>query len=160
MPNKLQEHFPMIRDRDEVRSLIQNSPSLSAVFHSWKYSDQEHFLDYCTGVRGFKLLYDSFFKEIFNPDVSKERLEHLLSLILNTQIRILKVLPNDAARIAAESSLLVMDIVVELEDGSIANVEMRKIGYAFPGHLHSPLYSPVRFRSPVKSSSGICLHCS
>ena len=26
-----------------------------------------------------------------------------------------------------------MDIVVELEDGSIANVEMQKIGYLFPG---------------------------
>ena len=37
--------------------------------------------------------------------------------------KILKILPNESTRIAAEKSLLIMDIVVELEDGSIANVE-------------------------------------
>ena len=45
----------------------------------------------------------------------------------------MKVLPNDSTRIADESSLLIMDIVVQLEDGSIANVECQRIGYKFPG---------------------------
>ena len=54
--------------------------------------------------------------------------------------KILKVLPNESARIAAESSLLVMDIVVQFEDGSIANVEVQKIGYLFPGE-RSACYS-------------------
>ena len=49
------------------------------------------------------------------------------------KVKILTVLPNDSTRIADESSLLIMDIVVQLEDGSIANVECQKIGYAFPG---------------------------
>ena len=40
---------------------------------------------------------------------------------------------GDSMRIADETSLLITDIVVELEDGSIANVEMQKIGYLFPG---------------------------
>ena len=44
-----------------------------------------------------------------------------------------QVLPPDSARIADENSLLIMDIVVELSDGSIANVEVQKIGYRFPG---------------------------
>lgn len=53
--------------------------------------------------------------------------------------KILKVLPNESARIAAESSLLVMDIVVQFEDGSIANVEVQKIGYLFTGvHVYLP----------------------
>ena len=43
------------------------------------------------------------------------------------------MLPNDSTRIADEGSLLITDIVVELEDGSLANVEIQKIGYAFPG---------------------------
>ncbi len=34
---------------------------------------------------------------------------------------------------SAEASLLITDIVVELEDNSLANVEIQKIGYAFPG---------------------------
>lgn len=79
------------------------------------------------------MLYDGFFKAIFDPDVVPERLEELLSLLLKQRVKILKVLPNDSSRIADESSLLIMDIVVELEDGSIANVECQKFGYAFPG---------------------------
>lgn len=81
-----------------------------------------------------KMLYDGFFKEIFNPDVVPERLEELLSLLLKQKVKILKVLPNDTSRLGDESSLLIMDIVVELEDHSIANVECQKIGYAFPEH--------------------------
>lgn len=137
MSNKLQKHFPMIRDREEVLSEIRNSPAFSTIFFGWEEKYQNDFLDFCTGVRGVKLLYDSFFKEIFNPDTVPERLEHLLSLILGFQVKILKVLPTDSSRIAAECSLLILDIVVELEDGSIANVEMQKIGYAFPGQRNA-----------------------
>lgn len=46
---------------------------------------------------------------------------------LQERVRILQVLPNESTRIAAEKSLLVLDIVVELESGSIANVEVQKI---------------------------------
>ena len=33
------------------------------------------------------------------------------------------------SRIADESSLLIMDILIELEDGSLANLEAQKVGY-------------------------------
>ena len=75
-----------------------------------------------------------------NPDTRPERLNDFLSEILGRKIRILKVLPNESARIAAESSLLIMDIVVQFEDGSIANVEVQKMGYLFPGQ-RSACYS-------------------
>ena len=68
-----------------------------------------------------------------DPDSAPERLEELLSLILGQKIRILKILPNDSSRIADENSLVIMDIVIELEDHSIANVEVQKLGYKFPG---------------------------
>ena len=35
--------------------------------------------------------------------------------------------------LADENSLLIMDMVVQLEDGSIVNLEIQKIGYKFPG---------------------------
>ena len=69
-----------------------------------------------------------------------ERLNDFLSEILGKKVKILKVLPNESAQIAAESSLLIMDIVVQFEDGSIANVEIQKIGYLFPGQ-RSACYS-------------------
>ncbi|MBO5460716.1 MAG: PD-(D/E)XK nuclease family transposase [Ruminococcus sp.] len=140
MTNDLKKHFPMIRERREVLSEIRRKEHLLELFSQWTVEQQEQFLDCCTGVKGIKLLYDSFFKEIFNPDTTPERLEKVLSLILGFKVKILKVLPNDSARIASESSLLIMDIVIELEDGSIANVEAQKIGYAFPGQ-RSACYS-------------------
>ena len=48
-------------------------------------------------------------------------------------MKILQVLPNDTTRIADESSLVIMDIVVELSNNDIANIEIQKQGYAFPG---------------------------
>ena len=68
----------------------------------------------------------------------------------------MKVLPNDSTRIAAESSLLVLDIVIQLADGSIANVEVQKIGYAFPGQ-RSACYSAdllLRQYKRVKGEKG------
>lgn len=82
---------------------------------------------------GVKILYDSFFKIVLNPDEHPERLERLLSILLNQKIKILKVLPNEGVKIADEGTLLIMDIVVQTEDGMIADVECQKIGYAFPG---------------------------
>ncbi|MDE6738889.1 MAG: PD-(D/E)XK nuclease family transposase [Lachnospiraceae bacterium] len=69
-----------------------------------------------------------------------EQFNDFLSGLLGQRVRVVKVLPGDSTRIADESSLLIMDIVVELEDGSIANVEVQKIGYLFPGQ-RSACYS-------------------
>ena len=133
MASLLKQHFPMIRDRGEVLNDVKGNSQLWQIFTNWTKEQQEAFLDMCTGVRGVKLLYDQFFKAIADPDITPERLEELLSLILKKKVKIIKVLPNDSTRIAAENSLLIMDIVVQLEDGSIANVEVQRIGYAFPG---------------------------
>lgn len=57
----------------------------------------------------------------------------LLSLLLETKIRIKQILPNDSVRLADEYTLLITDFVIETEDGRIANLEIQKIGYAFPG---------------------------
>lgn len=129
---------------------------LEELFQSWTAGQQEEFLDFCSGNRGVKILYDSFFKEILNPENAPERLNELLSLILRQQVKILQVLPNDSTRIADESSLVIMDIVVELEDHSIANVEVQKIGYLFAGQ-RSACYSAdllLRQYKRVKGEKG------
>lgn len=133
METKLKKYFPMIREREEILAKIAESEVLQAKFAGWKPEQQEEFLDICTGVKGLKFLYDSFFKEILNPEYVPERFNDFLSCLLGQKIKVLKVLPGDSVRIADEASLLITDIVVELGDGSIANVEMQKIGYLFPG---------------------------
>ncbi|WP_330595940.1 hypothetical protein [Dorea phocaeensis] len=133
MQTKLQQHFPMIQDREAILLKIRENRTMDEEFQSWTEEQREEFLDFCTGVRGIKFLYDGFFKEIFDPDATPERLEAFLSLFLGTRVKILEVLPLDGSRIADESSLLTMDMVVQLEDGGIVNLEIQKIGYLFPG---------------------------
>ena len=136
----LKQHFPMIQERKEVLEKIHDKKELLKMFYSWTEEQQEEFLDFCTGVKGPRMLYDGFFKEVMNPESAPERLNEFLSLILGTPVKIHAVLPNDSTRLADESSLLITDIVVELKDGSLANVEVQKLGYKFPGE-RSACYS-------------------
>jgi len=85
-------------------------------------------------------LYDGFFKEVMNPEYVPGRLSDFLSCTLGQTVRVIRAIPTDSTRLANESVLLAMDIVVELGDGSIANVEMQRIGYLFPGQ-RSACYS-------------------
>ena len=137
---KLKQYFPMIREREDIKREIRENPKLLEKYREWDEEQQEEFLDYCTGVKGVKVLYDAFFKEIMNPENTPERLNELLSLLLGQSVTIKRVLPGDSTRLADEQSLLIMDILVELADTSLANVEVQKVGYSFPGQ-RSACYS-------------------
>ncbi len=137
MANKLQQYFPMVRERHEILKEIRSKQQLSDLFDSWRIEQQEDFLDFCSGARGVKMLYDGFFKEILSPEYTPERLNDFLSCLLGMKVNILHILPNDSTRLGDEHSLVIMDIVVQLEDGSIVNIEMQKIGYKFPGERSS-----------------------
>ncbi len=140
MKKNLKMYFPIIRTRETILAMINQDVRLQHRFQKWNEKQQKEFLDFCSGAKGIKVLYDSFFKEVFHPEYAPERLNGLLSAILGMKVRIIKVLPTDSTRMADETSLVSMDIVVELEDGSIVNVEVQKIGYLFPGQ-RSACYS-------------------
>ena len=140
MKNMLQQYFPMIRTKEELMSEIKKRSVLSREFYSWKQEARKEFIDFCTGAKGVKMMYDFVSKEILNPEVVPERVDELLSLLLGQQVHVKDVLPNDGTRIADESALVIMDIVVELQDKSIVNLEVQKIGYKFPG-ARSACYS-------------------
>lgn len=129
----LAQYFPMIPNRQKLLEQISARPDLMDIFQQWEETYQAEFLDCCTGMKGMKIVYDGIFKEIFNPEVTPERLEQLLSLLLNRTVKIKAVLPNDSVRLGAESSLLYTDIIIQLEDGSLSDIEIQKIGYKFPG---------------------------
>ncbi|MBE5829656.1 MAG: hypothetical protein E7305_09385 [Butyrivibrio sp.] len=133
----LAEFFPMIRSREQVIKSIKSKPKLLAVYNSWRKEQQEEFLSLCTGAKGAKMLYDSYFKEILNPELEPERLSKLLSLLMKRNVTVKEVLANDNSRLGDEMSLVITDIVVELEDGTIANVEVQRLGYAFTGERAS-----------------------
>ena len=140
MKNMLQQYFPMIRTKEELMSEIKKSSALSREFYSWEEDARKEFVDFCTGAKGVKMMYDFISKEILNPETVPERVDELLSLLLGQEVHVKDVLPNDGTRIADESALVIMDIVVELQDKSIVNLEVQKIGYKFPG-ARSACYS-------------------
>lgn len=149
-------YFPELRSRLDVLMDLRSRPDLYERFELWTPEHQQLFLAICTGARGLKVIYDGVFKEIFNPEITPERLEEFLSLILKRKVKIKAILPNDGVRLGDESSLIYTDIVVELEDGTLCNVEIQKIGYAFPG-ARSACYSSdhlLRQYKRVRSQRG------
>ena len=150
MDTLLKTYFPIIRTREEVLNLIGEKEKLTNLFESWSEEQQEEFLDFCTGV---KILYDSFFKEVMNPETVPERLEEFLGILLNQKVKIIEILPGDSTRIADEQSLLIMDILVRFEDGTYCNVEVQKIGYAFPGERSACYSSDLLLRQYKKARS-------
>ena len=65
MKNKLQNYFPMIRTKGQVLEEIRNSPEMWKTFCGWEEKYQQEYLDICTGVKGVKLLYDTYFKSYY-----------------------------------------------------------------------------------------------
>ena len=140
MTNKLQQYFPMIQTEEEVLSEINSRSHLKQMYEEWEEEEQRGFLDFVTGAKGVKMMYDFISKEILNPEIYKERVEEFISLLLGQNVKILEVLPNEETGLSDGYSILIMDIVVELENGSIVNLEIQKNGYMFPGE-RSACYS-------------------
>ena len=121
----------MIRTRGEILQEVSASPTLKSQFDALKPERQQEFLDFCSGVKGVRILYDAFFKAIMDPDRDPSRLSKFLSLLLKREVTVVSVLSNESQ--IMPDTLIVMDIIVRLEDGSITTVEVQRYGYAFPG---------------------------
>lgn len=92
-------YFPVSRSRQEVLQEIESRPALRDQFKQWDSRYQTLFLEICTGARGLRVVYDGVFKEIFNPEITPERLEEILSLLLKRKVKIKETLPNDGVRL-------------------------------------------------------------
>ncbi len=123
----------------EARRILETSPAYEEYLNLTEDYKREIF-DIVKGAKGVKITYDPFFKHIFDPVLHGERLSRLLTVIIGQKVTVKQVLPSQSRRLAAEASLIIMDIVVELENGALANVEIQKVGYRFPGQ-RSACYS-------------------
>lgn len=122
-----------LKTRGEVLAEIEKDEQFFRHFKSLPTNLQEELVLFCMGNQGLKITYDPFFKFTFNPSIHPERLSEFLSLVLQEDVEVVDVMPNESDRITEESSLLITDILVRLRDGSYANVEIQKMGYGFPG---------------------------
>ena len=126
--------FPlMTRSREQVLDMLKTNPDIWHKFQLLTNEFQEELIGFSMGSSGLKISYDPFFKLVFDPDVHNDRLSMMLSCIMKQKVAVKRVLSPESNRITAEGSLLIMDVLAELESGELVNIEIQRIGYAFPG---------------------------
>ena len=149
--SKLSQYFPMIRTREQILLEIRSDPALNARFESFSDEGRKEFLDICTGEKGVKILYDSFFRTVMDPKLYPERLKAMLGCILGMEIASFQVLESSSFALGDVKSLVILDIVVELQDGSIINLEVQKVGYDFPGERAACYASDLTLRQYARA---------
>lgn len=142
-------------DRDEVIHTLNSEAFLYPKFRKLTGELRERMIDFLSGTKTLPLTYDPFFKKLFNPDIYPDRLAGFISSILKRKVKIKGILTQEDSQLQG-TSLLIMDIIVELEDGSIANVEIQKISYLFPAQRMSCYSADLLLRqyARVKGSKG------
>ncbi len=142
--------------REEVITRLQDDYDTYRTFQAFPKEEQEKLLAFMQGQRGLPITYDTFFHKVMAPQEHPERLESLLSALLGQEVHIAKVFPKEGVRMLDAGSFVIMDILLSLEDGSLMNVEMQKIGYAFSGERSCCYVSDMTMRqyNQLKSERG------
>ena len=124
------------RTEEEVLEDLKTSMNEYRTYLNFKEEWQRLFLAFCTGRKTLPVLYDTVFKRLMNPQTHPERLEDCISCLLGRTVTIRAVLPTEDILMDGETRM-VMDILVELEDGSLVLVEIQKVPYYFPAERAS-----------------------
>lgn len=95
-----------LKTREEVLMEIKADFNTYCTFLEMKPEFREQFLEFCMGVRGVKMVYDPFFKHIFDAEIHPERLSGLLTQIIGESVEVKAVLPKEHRRISEKGSLL------------------------------------------------------
>ena len=121
-----------LRNYEAALHSLADNPSTKHLY-GYLMSDKEwfdRFTGFFAGKKTLPLLYDPFFKMIFNPVESRARLSELVSCILGQHVTVIEVFPDTSY--AFVNSFVIMDMVVRLDDSSITNIEIQKVPYDFP----------------------------
>ena len=120
------------RLKEDVLKQIYADTETQLSFERLKPMEQQALLEFCMGNRSLKITFDPFFRNIMHPIRHPDRLNRFLSQVLKQKVKVKGILPREGMRLSEESSLMIMDLLAELEDGTLINVEMQKVGYKFP----------------------------
>ena len=117
---------------NDILHSLEHSPSTCTGYVTLSSNREwfDRFVDFFTGRKTLPLLYDPFFKMIFNLVESRARLSELVSCILGQHVTVIEVFPH--TNYTFPNSFVIMDMVVRLDNGSITNIEIQKVPYDFP----------------------------
>lgn len=142
--------------REEALALIQSDEEAFSLFKPLSDASKDKLLSFIQGNTGLKILNDKCFPKIMSPELHPNRLNSMLSAILGETVRVHAILPRKGDLMVEEGSFVIMDLLVELENGTIINVEVQRVGYLFPGARSCCYLSDLIMRqySKVRSMEG------
>ena len=126
-----------------LRILLDTDPEVKAAFKRLSEQGQKEMLEISDEIRVPNLLSDTIFKAIFDPDVKDSLLSDFISCILGRKVKVLHSLKNEGLRHSSYSKGIVLDIVVQFEDGSICNTMLTYVW----------MYSRRKSRASVRKST-------
>ena len=143
------------KTKKEVLRELRKSPDAYRSYLGLDEEWQDLFMAFCTGKKTLPVLYDTVFKKLMNPETHRDRLEDCVSSLLGRKVKIRKVLPVEDILMDGET-IMVLDILVELKDGSLVLVEIQKVPYYFPAERASCYSADLLLRqySSIKSKKG------
>ena len=143
------------KTKEEVLCDLRKAPDAYRSYLGLNKEWQELFMTFCTGKKTLPVLYDTVFKKLMNPETHRDRLEDCVSSLLGRKVKIRKVLPVEDILMDGET-IMVLDILVELKDGSLVLVEIQKVPYYFPAERASCYSADLLLRqySSLKSKKG------
>ena len=131
--NVLTTIFGKSMSEEETIRMIMQDESAWREFSLLSVEQKQPLLEFFMGKSSLLITYDSFFKEILSPEKHPERLESFLNTVMGEKVKIKEVLPREGQAITEDSSLVIMDLLVEIGKNRIVNLEMQKVGLYFPG---------------------------
>ncbi len=151
---KTHDCFMTPQSKKELEAILREDTLLFMKYQLLEERWKKRFCDYFAGTKTLPFTYDPFFKRIFNPEIYPERLSRFISSILGEEVKVVKILPQEEVMIDG-GALLIMDILVQLADGSLTNIEIQKIPYKFAGERMSCYSSDLLLRqySKIKANS-------
>ena len=154
--SRIRDLFGEPVEHDTIVNMIETDADLERLFSEFSDEDKLRVIHFLEGKSSLQILNDRFFQHIFRPDSAPERIESLISAVLGQKATVIGTLPREGTQITEVGSLVVMDIIVKLSDGSIVNVEMQRLGYLFPGERTSCYLADMIMRqyNAVRSERG------
>lgn len=140
---------------ETLQMIMQNETAWQA-FRQLSSEQKQPLLNFFMGKSSLLITYDKFFREIFSPELHPERLESFLTAIMGEEVKIKDTIEREGHSFSEDSSLVIMDLLVEIGGKRIVNIEMQKIGLYFPGERSEVYASDLIMRqyTRIKNEKG------
>lgn len=137
----------------------ENMPSGVQTLYAMNSTRRQRLFDYMCGKKTLPLTYDPFFKLVFDFEKHPERLSDFISAVLEKPVQVIETLPTESILFDGYT-VIIMDMLVRLNDGSLANVEIQKYASGFSDERISCYSADLLLReyNRVKRSDDKVMH--